>query len=337
MKTMTLRRALTAGMAGLAAFALAACTAAPAGQTPAPEATDGASGPERASIRLIIGPVFYEPIRIAEEQGFFEEQNLDVTVIEGGTASENAAQLIAGQADIAMSGGVSVIQGAVEGLGIRTILGGTSSDPDVATSGLVALPSSGLKSYADLGGKTVALQGLNETTHLGTLLGAKEAGVDTSTITFVQLPLPNLNDAVLSGEVDAAYPIGVFYGAGLEAGLEVFGTPSSDVLAYGPSVVHAATDKYVEENEDVVKRYQAAVIKAAEFGRADNFAAIRDIQLKFTKQDPEYIKTATLAGYQTDLYRSGFQATLDGMYEFGFITKKLTIDDVISPIAPLVD
>lgn len=331
--TSPLRRTLTIGLAALSIVALSACAGDSSPATTGEPAADG----EQATIRLIIGPVFYEPVRIAEQEGLFDDANLEIVIMDGNTASENAAQLIAGQADIAMSGGVSIIQGAVEGLGIRSILGATSSDPEVPTSGIVAAPGSGIESCADLEGKTVGLQGLNETTHLGALLCAEAAGIDPSSITFVQLPLPNLNDAVLSGEVDAAYTIGAFYGAGLDQGLEVVATPSSDVLAYGPSVVYAASDEYVEANQEIVERFQAVMIEAHEIARADDFAKVREIQLEYSQVDPDFIMNGTIAGYQTDLYESGFQATLDGMFEFGFITREVTVDEVISPAAPMVD
>ncbi|MGO2111828.1 MAG: ABC transporter substrate-binding protein [Pseudoclavibacter sp.] len=324
-------RALATGAAALSLLALAACSGDAA---PGETGEAGADG-ERATIRLIVGPVFYEPVRIAEAEGILDEYDLDVEVMDGNTASENAAQLVAGQADIAMSGGVSVIQGAVEGLGIRAILGATSSDPE-ATAGLLAAADGGIESCADLEGKTVGLQGLNETTHLGTMLCAEEAGIDPSTITFVQLPLPNLNDAVQSGEVDAAYNIGAFYGDGLDQGLVAAGLPSTqDVLAYGPSVVYAATDDYVEENPDVVERFQQAMTDAHERGRADDFAMIRDVQREYSQLDPDYITNQILAGYQTDLYESGLQRTLDGMFEYGFISREVAIDEVVSPVAPL--
>ncbi|GGA74551.1 sulfonate ABC transporter substrate-binding protein [Pseudoclavibacter endophyticus] len=327
-----LGRAIMTCLAAASLVALAAC----AGESAQGDNTEPAAEGEPATIRLIIGPVFYEPVRIAEQEGIFEDYNLDVQVMDGNTASENAAQLIAGQADIAMSGGVSVIQGAVEGLGIRAILGATSSDPEVPTSGMVTTPESGIESCADLEGKTVGLQGLNETTHLGTLLCAQEAGIDPSTITFVQLPLPNLNDAVMTGEIDAAYTIGAFYGAGLEAGLIEFATPSNDVLAYGPSVVYAASDDYVEQNGDAVERFQQAMVEAHELGIADNFAKIRDVQREYSQLDPDFIANSIIAGYQTDLYESGLQRTLDGMFEFGFISRAVEIDEVVSPVAPLV-
>lgn len=329
-----LRRFAAIGIAGGAALMLAAC-AGGSGGSGGNGGGGGEDGP--ATIKLSIGPVFYEVVRIAEQEGLFEKQNLDVEIVEGATASENAAQLIAGQVDIAMSGGVSIVQGASEGLGIRTILGATSSDPEVWTSGIVAKADSGIEDYGDLAGKTIAMAGLNSNTHLNTLLAIDSAGIDIDDVTIVDLPLPNLNDAVANGDVDAAYTIGAFWGAGIEAGLVEVGTPSSDVAAWTPSVIYAATDEWVDANEDTVKRFQDAIIEAAEMAREDNFAMVREVQLEYSQLPPDYIKTATLAGYQTDLYRQGFQTILDGMFKFGWIEEELTIEDVVSPLAPLVD
>lgn len=331
----TFRRSAFAVAAGLSALALAGCSGAEA--APAPSGSSDAEAGAPATIRLLQAPVFYEPIFIAMEEGLFEEQNLTIEFAESATAAEAIPQLLNGQIDIAMTGGVSLITAVTEGIPIKGILGASSADPDVCTSGLVVPADSDVKGYADLGGKTIGLQAMQETTHLGTLLAAKDAGVDTSTIEFVQLPLPNINEAVSKGTVDVGYPIGMFWGTGIEQGLVSVGCPGPEYLSYGPNVIYAATDEYIAANEDVIERFQAAIAEATEIGQKDNFARIRDVQLEKSTQDPEYIKNAIISPYYTDIYRQGVEGTANGMFEFGFITKEVGFDDLISPIAPIVD
>lgn len=222
-----------------------------------------------------------------------------------------------------------------EGVPLLTILGATSADPEVITSGLLTKPDSGINGPKDFGGKTICLQGLNETTHVGTLMLAKEAGVDVSTITFVQVPLANLVQSVVDGTCDIGYPIGNAYAAGLAQNLKPVGEPTREALAFGPSVTYAATKDWIAANESVVKRFQAALAEAAEIGRADNFQRIRDVQLEYSKTPPEVIKSQTLAGYQTDMFISGWTKTIDGMYEFGMLKKPMVWQDFVSELAPM--
>jgi len=330
------KRALALAVAAITTAALAACTGAPAPaptESSAQQETGSAVSP--ATIRVIAAPVFYEPLYIAEEQGYFADEALTVEIIKGGTAAENAAQLVAGDAEIAMSSGVALITGAVRGLTIRAILGGTSTDPAVVSSGLVVAADSDIASYADLGGKTIAVQGLNSNPHLATLLAAKHAGADPSTLTFVDLPLPNINNAVEQGDVNVGYPTGAFFGQAIDAGLVSLGSPTGDALAWAPNVIYVADDAYVAANEDVIKRFQAAMIKASELARQDNFAEVRAIQKKNTQTDPAVIDAAILSGYQTDIFESGFKTMLEGMIEFKFIDAPVTFEDVVSPLAPI--
>ncbi len=338
MKINTMKRAVALGAAGLTAFALAACAPSAPEPTTAPTPTESAdAGPDLtpATIKLILAPVFYEPVYIAEEQGLFADLGLTVEIVPGGTANENTAQLIAGQADIAMSSAVALIPAVAQGVPLLTVLGATSSDPDVVTSGLLATADSGITGPGDFAGKTICLQGLNETTHLGTLILAKEAGVAADEMTFVQIPLPNLVQSVVDGTCDVGYPIGNAYAAGLEQGLVQVGEPSVEALAGGPSVTYAATRDWIAANESALTRFQQAVAEAAELGRADNFALIREVQLERSQTPPEVIKSQVLAGYQTDMFVSGWTKTLDGMAEFGMLDRQMPYTEFVSDLAPM--
>jgi len=330
------RRTALAAAAGLTAIALTACSGGGAA-TPTSGASDGAEDTTPATINLILAPVFYEPVYIAQEKGYFADQNLTVNIVQGGTAAENTAQLISGQADIAMSSAAAQIPAVAQGIPLQAILGATSSDPDVVTSGLLVAPGSSITGPKDFAGKTICLQGLNETTHLGTLLLMKGAGISDplNAAKFVQLPLADLVPKTLDGTCDVSYPIGNAYAAGLAQGMKAVGQPSTDVLALGPSVTYAATKDYIAANESVVKRFQAAIEKAAELGRQDDFAEIRAIQHEYSKTASDVIDSQILAGYQTDMYTSGWQKTIDGMVEFGMLDHAITIDEAVSSLAPM--
>ena len=285
---------------------------------------------------VLLGSVFYEAAYVAQEQGLFEAENLDVNLIEGGNAAEQIPQLMSGQADIAITGGVSLIQAVDRGLDVKMVLSQQNSYKGVLTTGLLAPKDSPVANYSDLGGKTIGLQALQDTTHLGTLMAAKQAGVDPASMKFVQLPLPSINEAVQKGTVDVGYPLSIFYAQGVKSGLRELGSPTSDALENGPNVVWAAKGSFIEKNAGVLERFTAAMTKATELAMADD-QLIRSVQKAKTQLPPDYIDTAVIVPLDTSINRDGVQRTLDGMFEFDFITRELTFDDVVAGIAPVED
>ncbi len=326
-KKNALRRAVIGASALAVAFGMIGCSSA------APEAPEATQEGEVVTIKLMRSPVFYEPVFIAMEEGLFEKAGLNVEISENATAAESVPQLLNGNVDIAMTGGVSLIQAVAEGVPIKAVLGQSSADPDVCTSGIMTTSDSGLSGYADLGGTTIGLQGLKETTHLGTLLAAKDAGVDTDSIDFVQLPLPNLNEAVANGTVDAAFPIGMFFSLAAEQGLVQIGCPIPEYLPWGPNVIYAATNDYIENNADTIQRFQEVIAEATEIGVANNFERIRQVQLENSNAPEEFILNGPISPYLVDLHRSGFEVTSTSMEEFGFISAAPTFDDLVASIA----
>ena len=316
-------------LCGVLAIMLAAC-----GANANTNSDASGNGSGRDHMDVLLGSVFPEAAYIAQEQGFFEEQNLDVNLIEGGNAAEQLPQLLSGQVDVAITGGVPLIEAVDQGLDVKMFLGQQRATSDDSTSGMLVKADSPIKGYEDLGGKTIALQGLKETTHLGTLMAAQAAGVDTNSMRFVQLPLPNIAEATANGTVDAGYPLSVFYSRGVESGLRTIGSPTADALVDGPNVVWAATSSYIEQNKSVLERFNSAITKATMLAMSDS-ELFRTVQQQKTQLPVEYIKSAPIAELNTSISRSGVERSLDGLQQFKFINSSMTFDDVVADIAPV--
>ncbi|OMQ16736.1 hypothetical protein A7K94_0200610 [Modestobacter sp. VKM Ac-2676] len=333
-----LQRASTGLAASFAiALSLSACggSAEGAAAPSTPSGADGESSGELQSIDLLVAPVAYEPVYIALDRGIFEEHGLEVNIVEGGTAAQAIPQLISGEVDIAHTGGVSLVAAVSQGIPVQAIAGSMNADSSIVTSGILVPEDSPIQEYSDLAGKTVGLQGLKETTHLGTLLGVEGQGGDPSSVNFVQLPLPGLNDAVLKGQVDAVYNIGSFYPTGLSQGLRPIGAPANEYMDGGPSALWFATQSYIAENEETVEKFQAAMEEATQFAR-DNHDAVVEQQIERTDQDPEYLRNAPAQNLDWRIDQDGLQATIDGLVKYEFIGTEPSFDDVVWSGTPLV-
>ena len=325
------RQALT-GLGAILALGLTltACggSTAAEGEEPA-----GAASGALTSLKVLRAPVFFEPLIIADREGYFEEQGLDVEIIDGGTAAQQVAQLVSGKVDIAATGGVSTIAAVAQGMPIKAILGNQNANAEVITSGLLVEKDSPIQSYGDLEGKTVGLQGLKETTHLGSLLALEDAGVDTSSVEFVQLPLPGLNDALAKGQVDAAYNIGSFYPTGIGMGFRTIGSPGNEFLEGGPNAWYVSSDDFIAENGEAIEKFNEAMKQATEYA-IDNPEVVQELQIEFTEQDPEYIKSAPIQILTWQVNRAGTENTINGLNKYKFIDSEVAYEDVVWEGAP---
>lgn len=331
---MMIKRFSRPAMTGLGAILVVGLALTACGNTPAEgEEPTGAESGTVTSIKVLRSPVFFEPLIIAERQGYFEEQGLDVQIVDGGTAAQQVAQLVSGEVDIAATGGVSTIAAVAQGMPIKAILGTQNANPSVVTSGLLVTADSPIQGYGDLAGKTIGLQGLKETTHLGSMLALEDAGVDTDSVEFVQLPLPGLNDALAKGQVDAAYNIGSFYPTGIGMGFRTVGSPANDFLEGGPNAWYVSSDDFIAENQEAVEKFIEAMKKATDYA-IDNPEVVQDLQIEFTEQDPEYIKSAPIQILTWQINRAGTQNTINGLNKYKFIDSEVAYEDVVWEGAP---
>jgi NitT/TauT family transport system substrate-binding protein len=329
---MTVRNRLAPGAAlAASAFAVAALLTSCSG--PATQATSTGDTGGQTSLRVLIGPVFFEPLHIAQREGFFEEEGLDVEIVDGGAAAQAIPQVLSGEVDIAGTGGVSLFAAVAQGMPLKAISSLQNAATDPVTSGILVPEDSPIADYADLEGKTVGLQALQETTNLATLLAVEEAGGDPASVNFVQIPLPAINEVVVKGEVDAGYNIGSFYPTGIGMGLRPLGSPANEVLTGAPNALWIATSEFIAANPDAVEAFNAAMAKAIDFAN-DNPEVVQDLQIELTEQDPDFIRANPVTKVAHALDRAAIEKTIAGLARFGFIPSEPAYEDVVWESAP---
>ncbi len=133
----------------------------------------------------------------ARDQGFYEEQGLDVDIVEGGVDIVPQTQLADGQVDFAIAWVPKALQSIEAGASITNI-----SQPFQRSGTLqVSWADAGIDSVADLEGKKVGNWGFGNEFEL--FAGMTEAGLDpTSDVELVQQQFDM--QALLNKEIDAA-------------------------------------------------------------------------------------------------------------------------------------
>jgi NitT/TauT family transport system substrate-binding protein len=203
-----LRALLVILAVAVGAFALAACgsdddsstgTAGTAGSDTTAAASGTPAQPESGTFRMGIEPwLGYGPWRIAESEGIFEDNGLDVEITNFETDDQINAAFAAGKLDGTNIATHTALRFAASGLPIKIVL---LEDQSLEADAILA--HSDVGSIQDLAGKSVAFE---EGTTSDILLSYALAQNDMtkSDIKVVPLAAANAGAAFIAGKVDAA-------------------------------------------------------------------------------------------------------------------------------------
>src|SRR5690606_602161 len=110
--------------------------------------------------------------------------------------------VVSGSFDVAFGNTISTMVAVDQGLELKYLTNGlatTGGDPDVGA--VLAAADSGISAPADLAGKTVAVNNLNNIGDTTIRYVVEQDGGDPSTIEFVEIAFPDMPAALERGQV----------------------------------------------------------------------------------------------------------------------------------------
>jgi len=288
---------------------------------------------EATAIRVLRAPTAFEPLYIAQDQGFFAKHGLKVEIAMATTADSVVPQLINGQAQFAETTGLAVINAVVHDIPVTLVLSELNTGQKPPTAALIALKDSPVHSVKDLVGKKVGVNSLRNQAHLGVLLSARAAGVDPKSITFVEIPPPALDPTARKGAVAAIYSIEPFMSTSLGSGFRIVEDSMGANLKGSPGIAWAAAASYVEKNPDVTKRFNAAMQEAYVYANAHP-EAVRAVDIKNTRLSKAFIESRDVPKFYPAIYVNDLLKMGQAMKEFGWITKVPPATALVASEAP---
>ena len=113
------------------------------------------------------------PLWIAEEQGYFKKQGLDVKQVNISGGTQGAQMMVAGGVDVSYDDPISCVVATAGGMPVKAIVGGT---PSLA---YLVIGGPGVKTIADIKGKRLGSSGLGlSASRLALLVGLRRFGLD---------------------------------------------------------------------------------------------------------------------------------------------------------------
>lgn len=326
-------------MAGL----LAACSSTPASQPAAPAPSQPAQPAPAAPAAQPAAPAAPTPFRlgvmpiadciqafIADDQGYFKEQGLEVTMqfMRGG--AEIAPAVAGGSLDAGWSNMVSVSLAHARGIDFVFFTPGALETPNNRVHRILVNKDSGLTSLKDLEGKTAAVNTLDNIPYVAFATSLQKAGADLQKVSFVEVPFPNMLAALGEGKVDAAIVPEPFATVGLSGGA-VTELDAAPFAALGDRTFVAswfASDKWLQANADVAKRFVTALNKANQFF-VQNPTEGRKILLKYTQLSDELASQIILPAFEGDIKTADLQPVIEAATQLGLLQKSFPAQEII--------
>lgn len=339
------RRALVAAGLGLALLTTAACGDDGTGSDGASAATgaDGKPVPAKVTIQIDGAAVpYYAPLYVAKEKGYFAKQGLEVDFVyaDASTVLKNVA---AGSVQLGFPNGDAVLAAVANGVPVKVI----HSTYQQGIGAVLSQSSKGIKSPADLKGKTVAVTSLGSPNYVQLQVMAAQSGLDVKKdMTVKVVGTSTIVDAVKTGDVDAIVFSRLRYYALKNAGVDVNQILTDQFLpSYGNVLV--TSDSFLKDHPGVAKRFVTAFDEALTY--IIDGSTKEAVEVSIAKYAPDFkgqeaaITSIMNEVFVKDLWQSSgtkanglgwadldrWQKAIDIQKQYGLISKDIKASDFV--------
>jgi NitT/TauT family transport system substrate-binding protein len=299
----------------------AACSSS-GGSSSGASASAQATGNSSATTSIVVGslPVIDTAgLQVALKEGFFKQAGLNVTVESVTQSTAAIPDLLHGSIDVIAGGNyVSFFEAQANGTFPVQILA-PADDCTADTYGVVAMPSSGITTPADLAGKTIAVNLTQNVQTLTTSAVLAADGVDASSLHYVQIPFPDMGAALQANRVDAISAVEPFLSAALAAGGKLVTSTCTGSMANFPLSGYVTTKSWTEGHAIAARAFQQAVEKGNAYADAHP-SVVRALLPTYTSITAKAAAVMPLTSYPDSLTTAPLQRIATLMRAGGLAT-----------------
>ena len=264
---------------------------------------------------------------LADKQGYFNAEGIEVTMTKFVGGPLMLPVLQAGKLDIAFTNTISTLQALEQGMDATILAPGAkarSHSPD-ATSAMLVL-NGAIQTVRDLEGKRIAINVIKSTAWMYVIALLERNGVDRNKVHFLEVPFPQMNDALLNNQVDAIFQVEPFRTVILDTGkVKALAYPYVDVQPNADITQYIALTSWVDKNKDVAKGFAQAVIKGAQYANTHE-SETRDVNQQFTNLSPQYKDRVTLPILGSSVDIAQLRTTMELMLKYGLLKRPVDLN-----------
>ena len=267
--------------------------------------TDAADALTPVTLNEVAHSIFYAPMYVAIEEGYFEEEGIDLTLVTGFGADKVLTALISGEADIGFMGPESSIYAYLEGA--NDVVVNFAQLTQRAGNFVVAREPMADFKWDDLKGKNV--------------LGGRKGGMPEMVFEYVlkQNGIDPAADLEINQSIDFGSTAAAFSGGQGDFSIEF--EPSATALeeegagyvvasvgeesGYVPYTAFSAKSSYMEEHPEIIQSFTHARQKGMDYVQTHTPEEIAGvISSQFVETDISTITTIVTRYYEQDTWKS---------------------------------
>lgn len=263
------------------------------------------------------------PIYLADREGFFAEEGIEVQFEEFAGGAEILPAFSSGAVDAAFSNHVSTVSAVQEGLDFVCVTGSDNSPAEPPDTGnILVAADSDVTELTDLEGRTVGVNNVDSILSLFFTALLSDAGVDVDSIEFVEVPFPNMGDALGGDQVDAVGNIEPFNTLLQQQGVaEVLSPLYHPVRSNTELGCYGFTQEFIDDRPEVVEGFVRAHERGKELAASDHDLTLEAIG-EWTEMDSDLVEEIVWSDWQPGASEEDLQAIADLMFEHGFIDEE---------------
>jgi NitT/TauT family transport system substrate-binding protein len=270
------------------------------------------------------------PVLWAQQSGLFRRNGLAVELDPQRSGTAIAAGVAGGGYQIGKSSIIPLITAFAKGIPFVLVAPGglyRASKPHIA---MIVAKDSPITTAAGMNGKTLGVSALDDLYTLGIKTWIDKNGGDSTTLKIVELPLPAITDAIVTGRIDAGGSATPALSASLASGKVRVLAHMFDAIA--PEFMYTAwfsTKSYVASEPTLVRAFSQAERQAAAYVNEHPAQTVGDLS-KFTGIGADIIAKMTRAQMGTTLDPKLIQPVVDVCVRYKVIPAPINAADMIA-------
>jgi NitT/TauT family transport system substrate-binding protein len=267
-----------------------------------------------------------------QEAGFFKKQGLDaqITPFQGGGAVLTA--LLGGSLDYATVNWGAIGNAHAKGIPISVIAAGGLYSTDSPTTILaVAKNNTTVHTGKDLNGKTIAVSTIKDLQQASIMKWVDTTGGDSSTLKFVEMPIPEVPPALNAGRVEAGIVLEPILTA-VKSDIRVLAKCYDAITKRLMICAELGMTDYLNKNAAQTKKVAAALDECALWANANHEKA-GEILTRVAKIPSSTIATMARTLYSDKIDLATVQPVIDASAQYHFLAPFKAQDLIWKPPA----
>jgi NitT/TauT family transport system substrate-binding protein len=263
---------------------------------------------------------------MAQQDGLFKKNGLDVELIHIPSSSRAIQAILAGEIAFSFMDGNNEAQANLKGANLALIAGATNR----MVFSLMAKPD--IKRINDLKGKKIGITRVGSSTHTSALYALGQAGLKPSDYQILPLmEVPNIFTALTAGQIDAGVVSPPTNSRARKAGFNEL----MNLAKEGPEYVSVAVGTsraYIRANEDTVRRVIRSYAEGVQIFKTNKTVALKMIQNQLKVKEPDiqedtYNQFREYLEFPPYVSRKGMEAVIADLAETNPAAKSAKPDD----------